>query len=41
MRAPRFPCGTLAVNIPGSLVMGLLVGWFAQKPIRARPEDPS
>jgi len=26
-----FPYGTLAVNIAGSLVMGLLAGWFAQK----------
>ena len=26
-----FPYGTLAVNILGSLVMGLLAGWFAQK----------
>jgi CrcB protein len=26
-----FPYGTLTVNIVGSLVMGLLAGWFAQK----------
>jgi fluoride exporter len=26
-----FPYGTLAVNIVGSLIMGLLVGWFALK----------
>lgn len=26
-----FPFGTLAVNIAGSFVMGLLVEWFAQK----------
>ena len=26
-----FPYGTLAVNIAGSLVMGLLAGWFAHK----------
>jgi CrcB protein len=25
-----FPFGTLAVNIVGSLVMGLLAGWFAR-----------
>lgn len=28
---PGFPAGTLAVNILGSLVMGLLIGWFAHK----------
>lgn len=26
-----FPYGTLAVNIAGSLIMGLLIGWFAHK----------
>ena len=26
-----FPYGTLAVNVTGSLVMGLLAGWFAYK----------
>lgn len=26
-----FPHGTLAVNIAGSLIMGLLIGWFAHK----------
>jgi fluoride exporter len=26
-----FPYGTLAVNVLGSLVMGLLAGWFAHK----------
>ena len=26
-----FPFGTLAVNVLGSLVMGLLVGWFAHR----------
>jgi CrcB protein len=26
-----FPFGTLTVNILGSLAMGLLAGWFAQK----------
>lgn len=28
---PGFPYGTLIVNIAGSLVMGLLAGWFALK----------
>jgi fluoride exporter len=28
---PGFPYGTLAVNISGSLVMGLLAGWFAHR----------
>ena len=26
-----FPYGTLTVNIPGSLAMGLIVGWFASR----------
>jgi CrcB protein len=26
-----FPVGTLAVNVVGSLVMGLLIGWFAHR----------
>jgi CrcB protein len=26
-----FPVGTLAVNVAGSLVMGLLIGWFAHR----------
>lgn len=26
-----FPYGTLAVNIAGSLILGLLAGWFAHK----------
>ena len=26
-----FPYGTLTVNIVGSLVMGILAGWFAQR----------
>ena len=26
-----FPYGTLAVNVAGSLIMGLLTGWFALK----------
>jgi len=25
----NFPCGTLIVNVAGSLVMGLMAGWFA------------
>lgn len=28
---PGFPYGTLTVNIVGSLIMGLLAGWFAHK----------
>jgi len=28
---PGFPYGTLTVNVVGSLAMGLLAGWFAQK----------
>ena len=33
MRAfgPGFPVGTIAVNIAGSLVMGLFVGWLARR----------
>jgi CrcB protein len=28
---PDFPAGTLAVNVLGSVAMGLLIGWFAHK----------
>jgi CrcB protein len=28
---PGFPHGTITVNVAGSLVMGLLAGWFAHK----------
>jgi fluoride exporter len=28
---PGFPHGTLTVNLVGSLLMGLLAGWFAHK----------
>jgi fluoride exporter len=28
---PGFPHGTFTVNIVGSLIMGLLAGWFAHK----------
>ena len=28
---PIYPFGTLTVNIVGSLIMGLLIGWFAHK----------
>jgi CrcB protein len=28
---PGFPHGTITVNIVGSLIMGLLAGWFAHK----------
>ena len=27
----NFPYGTLAVNIAGSLIIGLLIGWFAHR----------
>ncbi|MBO6756222.1 MAG: fluoride efflux transporter CrcB [Roseibium sp.] len=27
---PGFPVGTLTVNVAGSLVMGLLIGWLAR-----------
>ena len=30
MLGPGFPYGTLTVNILGSLVMGLFIGWLAQ-----------
>jgi CrcB protein len=28
---PGFPYGTITVNVAGSLIMGLLAGWFAHK----------
>jgi fluoride exporter len=28
---PGFPYGTMTVNVVGSLIMGLLAGWFAHK----------
>jgi CrcB protein len=28
---PAFPFGTLTVNIVGSLILGLLAGWFAHR----------
>jgi CrcB protein len=28
---PGFPYGTITVNLAGSLIMGLLAGWFAHK----------
>ncbi|MDD9909746.1 MAG: fluoride efflux transporter CrcB [Ahrensia sp.] len=28
---PAFPYGTLAVNVAGSLVMGLFIGWLVQR----------
>ena len=34
---PNFPFGTLAVNIVGSLIMGLLAGWFALKSDPGQP----
>jgi CrcB protein len=29
--SPGFPHGTITVNVVGSLIMGLLAGWFAHK----------
>ena len=29
--ADPFPCGTLIVNVTGSLIIGLLAGWFATR----------
>lgn len=31
LAGPPFPAATMAVNIVGSVVMGLLVGWFAHR----------
>lgn len=28
---PSFPYGTLAINVAGSVAMGLFAGWFAQR----------
>jgi CrcB protein len=32
---PNFPAGTLAVNVAGGFLMGLLAGWFAARPTGA------
>ncbi len=32
-----FPAGTMIVNVVGSLIMGLLAGWFAAHPSIAQP----
>ena len=35
---PGYPAGTLFVNVVGSLLIGLLAGWFAQR--SSGPEQP-
>jgi len=35
---PGYPAGTLIVNVTGSLVMGLLAGWFASRGEMTTPE---
>ena len=35
---PDYPAGTLIVNVVGSLVMGLLAGWFAFRGEMTTPE---
>ncbi len=36
---PGFPYGTLAINIVGSGLMGLVAGWFAFKAGEGAPQD--
>lgn len=36
---PGFPYGTLAINIVGSGLMGLVAGWFAFKAGESAPQD--
>ncbi|WP_298336870.1 fluoride efflux transporter CrcB [uncultured Erythrobacter sp.] len=34
-----FPWGTLAINIVGSLAMGVLLGWLARSPLAAQTNE--
>ncbi|AOO84716.1 fluoride efflux transporter CrcB [Bosea vaviloviae] len=36
---PGFPYGTLAINVVGSGLMGLVAGWFAFKAGEGAPQD--
>jgi CrcB protein len=38
--ANTFPWGTLAINIAGSLLMGVLVGWLARPGLNAQSAEP-
>ncbi len=38
--ANAFPWGTLAVNLAGSLAMGVLVGWLARESFNPQSADP-
>lgn len=38
LSGPDYPAGTLIVNVTGSLVMGLLAGWFAFRGETTTPE---
>lgn len=35
-----FPWGTLAVNVAGSLLMGMLVGWLARDSVNPQSAEP-
>lgn len=38
--ANAFPWGTLAVNITGSLLMGVLIGWLSRAAVDAQAAEP-